>query len=160
MQNAQHAIEAAEPHHRERALRERFSDPDASHALLKPLTAYNDFAKRFGCQVYPPERLYWKQDLALDNGVALRIHGLTSTLLSGAGGDDDTRGSLYLSLLQTVLDPVDSMGRRITSTDFGYRDRYRFCCVWGFIPRTGRNTKEPPQKNSWVDFGTGKLPRA
>nr|VFJ49542.1 MAG: 3',5'-cyclic AMP phosphodiesterase CpdA [Candidatus Kentron sp. DK] len=106
VREAQQAIRDAESHHRERTLRDRFSDTDASHALLKPLTAYNDFAKRFGCQVYPPERLYWKQDLALDNGVWLRIHGLTSTLLSG---DKDTRGSLYLSPLQTVLDPVDNV---------------------------------------------------
>lgn len=39
----------------------------------------------------------------------LRIYGLTSTLLSGAGGQDDTRNSLYLSPLQTVLDPVDDV---------------------------------------------------
>nr|VFK19315.1 MAG: hypothetical protein BECKLFY1418C_GA0070996_105615 [Candidatus Kentron sp. LFY] len=58
MRNAQQAIEAAEPRHRERALRDRFSSPDSSHALLKPLTAYNDFAKRFDCQLYPPEKLY------------------------------------------------------------------------------------------------------
>nr|VFJ73585.1 MAG: 3',5'-cyclic AMP phosphodiesterase CpdA [Candidatus Kentron sp. FW] len=109
VRKAQHAIQAAESRHREQALRDRFGDPDASHALLKPLTAYNDFAGRFSCQVYPPERLYWKQEIELDNGVALRIHGLTSTLLSGTDGDDDTRCSLYLSPLQTVLDPVGNV---------------------------------------------------
>lgn len=105
--NAQQAIEQALPQRRERELRTQFSDPAAGGALLAPLAAYNEFAKLFNCQVYSPDRLYWKQDLPLENGMYLRIHGLTSTLLSGAGGHDDTRDSLYLSPLQTVLDPVD-----------------------------------------------------
>jgi hypothetical protein len=48
-------------------------------------------------------------DLPLDDDVTLRMHGLTSTLLSGAEGRDDTRESLYLSPLQTVLKPVDGV---------------------------------------------------
>lgn len=107
--NAQQAIKQAPAHSRERELRTQFSDPDTGRALLAPLTAYNDFAKLFSCQVYPPEHLYWKQDLPLGDGVHLRIYGLTSTLLSGAGGRDDNRDSLYLSPLQTVLDPVDDV---------------------------------------------------
>lgn len=107
--NAQQAIQQAAPHHRERELRTQFTDPDTGRALLMPLAAYNDFAKLFNCQVYPPERLYWKQDLQLAGGVHLRIYGLTSTLLSGAVGQDDTRDSLYLSPLQTVLDPIDDV---------------------------------------------------
>jgi hypothetical protein len=71
---------------------------------------YNEFAKRFNCQLFSRERLYWRQDLDLTDAVKLRIHGLTSTLLSGApNGDDDARGSLYLSPLQTVLDPIDNV---------------------------------------------------
>ena len=73
------------------------------------LAAYNDFAKRFNCQVYLPDHLYWKQDLELEDGVVLRVHGLTSTFLSGAQGEDDTRENLYLSPLQTVLDPVEDV---------------------------------------------------
>lgn len=107
--NAQQAIKQALHQHREPELRTQFTDPDTGRALLAPLAAYNDFAKLFNCQVYPPERLYWKQDLPLEGGVHLRIHGLTSTLLSGAGGQDDTRDSLYLSPLQTVLDPVEDV---------------------------------------------------
>ena len=42
-------------------------------------------------------------------GVSLCIYGLTSTLLSGAEGQDDHRGSLYLSPLQTVLNPVQDV---------------------------------------------------
>lgn len=107
--NAQHAIAQAASHRRERELRTQFSDAETGRSLLAPLTAYNDFAKLFSCQVYPPEHLYWKQDLPLEGGVHLRVHGLTSTLLSGASGQDDTRESLYLSPLQTVLDPVDDV---------------------------------------------------
>lgn len=126
-QNAQQAITQAQPHERERVLRTQFGHPETGRALFAPLAAYNDFAKLFNCQVYPPERLrrtpalppeqdvglperlYWKQDLPLGQDVRLRIYGLTSTLLSGAGGLDDTRDSLYLSPLQTVLDPVDDV---------------------------------------------------
>jgi hypothetical protein len=107
--NVQQAIKQAPSHHRERELRTQFTDPVTGRALLTPLAAYNEFAKLFNCQVYPPERLYWKQDLPLQGGVHLRIYGLTSTLLSGTGGQDDTRDSLYLSPLQTVLDPVEDV---------------------------------------------------
>lgn len=107
--NAQQAISRADAQRRERELRTQFGDAETGRALLAPLNAYNEFAKLFSCQVYPPEHLYWKQDLPLEGGVHLRIYGLTSTLLSGAGGHDDTRESLYLSPLQTVLDPVDDV---------------------------------------------------
>ena len=107
--NVQQAIKRAAANRRERELRTQFSDPDTGRALLAPLAAYNDFAKLFSCQVYPPEHLFWKQDLPLGGGVNLRIYGLTSPLLSGAGGQDDDRESLYLSPLQTVLDPVDDV---------------------------------------------------
>ena len=109
VRNAQAAIIRSERHQRERELRTQFGDEDSGRALVAPLKAYNDFAKVFNCQIYPPERIYWKQDLPLERGVHLRVHGLTSTLLSGANGKDDTRGSLYLSPLQTVLDPVDDV---------------------------------------------------
>jgi hypothetical protein len=105
----QQVIAGSASHQRERELRTQFSDTDTGFALFAPLAPYNDFAKLFSCQVYPPEHLYWKQDLPLERGVHLRIHGLTSTLLSGANGQDDTRDSLYLSPLQTVLDPVDDI---------------------------------------------------
>lgn len=109
VRNAQTAIATAAPGRREREFRTQFMDADTGRALFKPLEAYNDFAKLFNCQIYAPDRLYWKQDLLLAAGVHLRIYGLTSVLLSGAGGRDDTRESLYLSPLQTALDPVDDV---------------------------------------------------
>ncbi|HYQ71655.1 MAG TPA: metallophosphoesterase [Gammaproteobacteria bacterium] len=115
VRNTQRAILQAAPDRRERELRTQFSHLQTGQALLEPLAAYNEFAKHFSCQVYPPEHLYWKQDLPLENGVHLRIYGLTSTLLSGAEGNDDTRESLYLSPLQTVLDPVDNVVNLVLS---------------------------------------------
>jgi hypothetical protein len=109
VRNAQNAIRGAPQDRRERMLREQFDDPEAGGALMRPLTPYNEFAKFFNCQVYAPDRLYWKQDLELEAGVRLRINGLTSTILSGRDGGDDTAPNLYLSPLQTVLNPDDNV---------------------------------------------------
>lgn len=109
VKNAQAAIVSASPDRREATLREQFEDVETGGALLKPMAAYNDFAKYFGCQIYSPDHLYWKQDLELDGGVRLRLHGLTSTILSGRNGADDAKGKLYLSPLQTGLDPEDNV---------------------------------------------------
>lgn len=109
VRNVQTALIRAQASDRERELREQFSDLDSGRALVAPLQAYNEFAKLFHCQVFPPDRLFWKQSLPLERGIELRIYGLTSTLLSGANGTDSTRGRLYLSPLQTVLDPVDDV---------------------------------------------------
>ncbi len=109
VRNAQAAVARASRDRQEREFRTQISDGDTGRTLLAPLAAYNDFAKLFNCQVYLPGHLYWKQDLDLEEGVVLRVHGLTSTLLSGAEGLNDTRLSLYLSPLQTVLDPVDDV---------------------------------------------------
>ena len=58
------------------------------------------------CQVYP-KKISWHQDIELGGGVMLRIYGLTSTILSGKDGKDDKPRDLYLSPLQTALDPVE-----------------------------------------------------
>ncbi len=118
VRNAHQAILNAEGGRRERSLREHWQDPEAARTLLQPLSAYNEFAARFDCQIYPPERMYWTEDLDLGDGVTLRLNGLTSTLTSGAGassGTDDTRDSLYLSPLQTVLDPEDDVVNLVLS---------------------------------------------
>jgi predicted MPP superfamily phosphohydrolase len=110
VRNVQAAIKNASDAWRERELLAQFQDPDTSRALFAPLAAYNDFAARFDCQLYPTERLSWVQEFPLDGDVTLRIHGLNSTLLSGVDGKDDgPRENLYLSPLQTVLDPQDGV---------------------------------------------------
>jgi predicted MPP superfamily phosphohydrolase len=107
--NVHRAIVAASSAGREQELRAQFVHPETGRALMNPISEYNEFAARFSCQVYTPEKLFWHQDLPLDQDTTLRIYGLTSTLISGAGGENDRKGHLYLSPLQTVLDPVDSV---------------------------------------------------
>jgi predicted phosphodiesterase len=109
VRNVHRAIVGASQDSREKELRDQFAHPDTGLALMRPIAAYNEFAARFSCQVYTPEKLFWHQDLPLDDHTTLRIFGLTSTLLSGANGQNDAKLSLYLSPLQTVLDPVDGV---------------------------------------------------
>lgn len=115
IQATQAAIAHAQPHCREQVLSAHVTTANPDVSILAPLAAYNDFAKPFNCQIYLPTRLYWTQDLDLQDGIVLRVHGLTSTLLSGAAGQDDTRETLYLSPLQTVLDPLDDVVNLVLS---------------------------------------------
>lgn len=107
--NAQNAIIRSDPANRENELRAQFEDVETGRALLKPLEAYNEFARVFNCQIYGPDHLYWKQDLDLDSGVKLRLYGLTSVVISGPEGQDDAPGKLYLSPLQTGFNPVEDV---------------------------------------------------
>lgn len=103
--NAQAAIANAHHLRRETVLRTQLKDPDSGPALFKSLAAYNAFASPLGCFVSPAQP-YWSYNLDdLGGGVTLRLHGLTSTLISGLEDRDDQPGRLYLSPLQTVLDP-------------------------------------------------------
>jgi len=108
--NAQEAVVAAHGGEaaRERVLRRQLADPDTGRALFQPLAAYNDFAAAFGCNVFPNQP-FWKDTIDLAQGVKLRLHGLTSTLLSGLGERDNEPGHLYLSPLQTVLNYEDDV---------------------------------------------------
>ena len=107
-QNTHRAIRQATDHARKNVLLAQLRDDDAGRALFTPLTAYNAFAARFNCQVSPPNKIYWRQELPLDGGLRLRINGLTSTLLSGEAGRIEDR-DLYLSPLQTAFDPEDDV---------------------------------------------------
>ncbi len=120
IRNVLDAIRHASDHRRNSVLVDQINHEDTARSLLKPLTAYNDFATRFGCQVYAPEQIYWKQELKLNAGVILRLHGLTSTLISGAvrddGSQDDKERELYLSPLQTeVIDPAPNVVNLVMS---------------------------------------------
>lgn len=104
-QAAQHLIASASPDSKERRLRQQILDDTIGQSLFAPHTAYNEFAARFGCQIWPAKP-FWHQDIVLGDGVTLCIYGLTSTLLSGQNGEDDVKGGLYLSPIQTVLIPA------------------------------------------------------
>jgi predicted MPP superfamily phosphohydrolase len=83
VQNAQQAIIRAGD--KESELMKQLSHKGTGPALLKPLAAYSEFALSFWCEVFSPEKLFWQHELPLADGVKLRIYGLTSTILSGAG---------------------------------------------------------------------------
>lgn len=102
--NAQDAIATAPDDSRESVMKLQLADADVGQSLFRPLAAYNDFAAGFDCSVYP-SLPFWTDEVELGGGVLLRLFGLTSTLLSGLGGRDNTPGRLYLGRLQTVLNP-------------------------------------------------------
>ena len=104
-QSAQNMVASAPLANKEWRLAQQLADETSGQSLLKPHSAYNDFAAPLGCQIWP-SKPFWVQDMALDGGVTLRIYGLTSTLLSGQEGEDDDPRDLYLGPRQTVLDPV------------------------------------------------------
>jgi 3',5'-cyclic AMP phosphodiesterase CpdA len=105
IQNAQHAIVSTPLANREWKLKQQLGDETTGQLLFQSHSAYNEFAAPFGCQIWP-RKPFWHQDISLENGVSLRLYGLTSTLLSGRDGNDDKERDLYLSPLQTVLDPA------------------------------------------------------
>ncbi|WP_352603905.1 metallophosphoesterase [Mesorhizobium sp. M0047] len=105
IQNVQHAIASAPAGKREWKLSQQLRDRPSGQNLFEPHAAYNEFAAPFNCQIWP-DKPFWHQDVPLGGGVNLRLYGLTSTLLSGQEGEDDKAGDLYLSPLQTVLNPV------------------------------------------------------
>lgn len=103
VKHAQNAIAFAATDHRESIFRATLRDGETGSGLFKPLAAYNAFAAPFGCYVTPSSP-YWKYELGdIGGGVTLRLHGLTSILISGLEDRDSSPGKLYLSPLQTAL---------------------------------------------------------
>lgn len=95
---------ASNNNERDGALMKQLSSEDLAKALFEPLEAYNCFAAQFGCQLFHTHP-FWERTLDLGKGVKLRLHGLTSTFISGAGDRDLAPGRLFLGSCQTVLDP-------------------------------------------------------
>ena len=61
---AQDAIANAQIGDRESLVKKQLADEEVGQALFKPLSAYNDFAKYFDCNIYP-SRPFWTVDLHL-----------------------------------------------------------------------------------------------
>lgn len=93
----------SDPRHRDQEFLTQFSDPEVRKVLLEPLQSYNEFAAKFDCQLYLPERLFWTKNRRLNDSFVLKIYGLTSTMFSGASGGDDLMNSLYLSPYQIAF---------------------------------------------------------
>lgn len=110
VRNVQHMVRNANtPPLREGELKSQLEHAATSRSIYLPIEAYNDFARKFDCNLFAPQRNYWRNDMPLEHGVKLRLHGWNSTLLSGFGGDDDARGSMFISRLQTVVHPEDGV---------------------------------------------------
>ena len=115
---AQQAIASIDNGKREKEFLELLQSKETGKAFFEPIESYNEFAARFNCQIYSPDRFFWRQDIALDESTILRIHGLTSILLSGAKlhqGIEDQIASLYLSPFQTAINPEDDVVNLVMS---------------------------------------------
>lgn len=116
VRNVQQAIRiAGSPAKMEFELRRQVLDATTGRALLKPIEAFNQFAAKFGCDLFAPEKIYRTHDLPLERGVTLRFHGLNSTMLSGFNGEDDVRPSMFISPRQTILDPIEGVVNAVLS---------------------------------------------
>jgi len=81
VQNAQRAVvNAKTADEKEWQLQRQLQHAETGPALLRPIAAYNEFASRFSGAIFAPERMFWKSDLPLGDGITLRIYGLNSTI--------------------------------------------------------------------------------
>lgn len=74
-------------------------DRIAQNILFEPITHYNNFAARFGCDFSAP-RPFWEQDLRLNDTSILRLRGLNTTLIS-SWSDDTEANKLILGSIQS-----------------------------------------------------------
>jgi hypothetical protein len=81
-------------------------DPEAFEALHRSFVAYIKFAGGYACKP-KPGRLYWENDLPLNDGSTLRIRGCNSAIASrGIPPDDENQNRLVVGRQQT-LPPVE-----------------------------------------------------
>ncbi len=106
LQNIQHRLAGTPLVDREGVFRRQLRDEQTGRDIFAAHTAYNAFAAPMNCQIWP-KKIFWHQDIELGGGVMLRINGLTSTLMSGKDGKNDNERDLWLSPMQTALDPVE-----------------------------------------------------
>jgi 3',5'-cyclic AMP phosphodiesterase CpdA len=79
-------------------------DPEAFEALHRALAAYIKFAGGYGCK---PEfgRLYWEDDLPLNDESTLRLRGCNSALVSRGDPPDDENANRLVAGRQQFLPP-------------------------------------------------------
>lgn len=78
-----------------------FEDQEGASSLFKPIQSYTEFAARYGGG-NKENTLHWEYNLKLNDGSALRLRGLNSTLVSDAN-DDDGANKLILGSAQVTL---------------------------------------------------------
>lgn len=101
LRRAREAIRRAGPAGLDNEIANWVQDREFGAALLTPLSNYNEFAKRYGCEIRQGA-LAWDDDLELNDGLVLRIRGITSALISDElDNDGDHRlaaGSLQFAV--------------------------------------------------------------
>lgn len=81
----------------------------AQELLMQPTTAYNRFAGTLGCAILPG-KLWWEENLELNDGSILRLHGLHSSLLCDHRDTTDVaRHKMILGSAQVNLGHVDGV---------------------------------------------------
>lgn len=61
------------------------------NALFKPIDEYNEFAKRFECNI-SADKIFWQKDFVLEENLKLRVVGINSSFLSNK--TDHQKGKL------------------------------------------------------------------
>ena len=92
--------------HRDKELYDTLLDRQSGPELFTPMAKYNMFAAPYECDLNR-ERPSWIEKLPLAPGWTLKMHGLTTTFLSGP--DNDKKGELYLGALQRSFSPDDGI---------------------------------------------------
>lgn len=59
----------------------RYISDNNFNALFKPIDDYNEFAKRFECDI-SSENIFWQKDFLLEDNLKLRVIGINSSFLS------------------------------------------------------------------------------
>lgn len=173
VRNAIRAIFSAPNNERERYLKENFLDKETRQLLFAPLTAYNDFATNFDCQIYPSDRLHWEAYIDWDGRTKLKVHGLTTALLSGARlPQPDKLRDLYVGPHQTQLTPEydvlnvvlghhppdwcsdadaldEALGNRAVLHYFGHKHRTRPDRVHGYMRFYGGAVNPDRNEEGW-----------
>lgn len=78
------------------------SSPEHKDTLLSPLKEYNNFAKKFNCEI-TLEKFYWDNSITLSESPEVQLHlrGLSSIFISSPeDGDKDENRKLIMSLKQ------------------------------------------------------------
>jgi metallophosphoesterase superfamily enzyme len=93
-------LRAHNPEAIQATLAEINQDGDAANPFLPKLQAYSKFASSYGCAFESPGRPLWVREFALENGITIRFHGLTSVQISNA---DDALGNMILGNEQYMI---------------------------------------------------------
>jgi hypothetical protein len=75
---------------------------DRGSLLLRPVSAYNDFARTYGCHIGCAQP-FWQRDFPLSDGTTLRIRGIATTLLSGPNDHELNGKMLYGGAQRQIL---------------------------------------------------------